>query len=93
MAYQYANIKNHLHGIAFKGRPAYTLRRTANLPERGKLFQAWRGHGLMQGSLSARLALKVMVATGLDTGDFWARKAPFAELSSPGFGRCNHQTA
>jgi hypothetical protein len=26
MAYQYANIKNHLHGIAVKGRFAYAMR-------------------------------------------------------------------
>jgi hypothetical protein len=26
MAYQYANIKNYLHGIAFKGRLAYAMR-------------------------------------------------------------------
>ena len=26
MAYQYANIKNDLHGIAFKGRLAYAMR-------------------------------------------------------------------
>ena len=26
MAYQYANIKKYLHGIAFKGRLAYAMR-------------------------------------------------------------------
>jgi hypothetical protein len=26
MAYQYANIKNYLHGIAFKGTLAYAMR-------------------------------------------------------------------
>jgi hypothetical protein len=53
------------------------------------------GPCLMQGSLSARLIMKVMVVRDLDTGDFCPREAPslHAELSRPRFGRCDHQTA
>ena len=47
MAYQYANIKNHLHGIAVKGRLAYAMRPRPKVSNR-KLLRPYSPSSALQ---------------------------------------------